>query len=64
MNMVELILLHFFIQQLEKLIYFKQEFKLVYMIQLGIYILYNYSNGYLREKDLENYIFELIPTFP
>lgn len=34
------------------------------MIQLGIYILYNYSNGYLREKDLENYIFELIPTFP
>jgi len=22
------------------------------------------SNGYLREKDLENYIFELIPTFP
>lgn len=21
------------------------------------------SNGYLREKDLENYIFELIPTF-
>lgn len=34
------------------------------MIQLGIYIFYNYSNGYLREKDLENYIFELIPTFP
>jgi len=26
--------------------------------------LLNYErNGYLREKDLENYIFELIPTF-
>jgi len=24
----------------------------------------HYRNGYLREKDLENYIFELIPTFP
>ena len=33
------------------------------MIQLGTNAYLYSSNGYLREKDLENYIFELIPTF-
>lgn len=31
-------------------------------IQISLYD--SIGNGYLREKDLENYIFELIPTFP
>ena len=30
-------------------------------IQISLYD--SIGNGYLREKDLENYIFELIPTF-
>ena len=31
-------------------------------IQISLYDSYGY--GYLKEKDLENYIFELMPTFP
>lgn len=33
------------------------------MIRSGTLSFHRFSNGYLREKDLENYIFELIPIF-
>lgn len=31
-------------------------------IQISLYD--NYGNGYLKQKDLQNFIFELMPTFP
>lgn len=57
-----------FIALFEKSTYFRLEYKSVFMIPSGFYSLKKscmlfIRNGYLREKDLENYIFELIPTF-
>jgi serine/threonine-protein phosphatase 2A regulatory subunit B'' len=67
MNTGESIYYPFSIALSVKSIYFKHGYKSVFMTRLGIIInkfqINFLRNGYLREKDLENYIFELIPTF-